>query len=72
MEERLDCALASTLWRDRFPSATVNHLLWTGSDHLPVLLNMANSIPATVQGYKQFDFEAIWVYLLSRCDSFLL
>lgn len=49
------------LWRDHFPCATVNHLLQTSLDHLPVLLNIDGSIPATVRGHKQFRFEAIWV-----------
>lgn len=37
-KERLDQAIASGDWRDKFPLTTVTHLSSYASDHLPIIL----------------------------------
>ncbi|KAF4396369.1 hypothetical protein G4B88_019169 [Cannabis sativa] len=56
-EARLDRSLATTDWRILFPSAVVNHLSATVSDHRPILLDTA--VGVNCKG-RLFKYENMW------------
>lgn len=61
IEENLDCVLASDSWMHLFPNACVNNLIWDGSDHFPLILNLCPDVDNTPgQNTKFFRFEARW------------
>lgn len=61
IEERLHRVVASASWQELFPNATVTHLLWASSDHLPILLDLDTNIIPPIQRSSWFCFEAMWV-----------
>ncbi|XP_031106211.1 uncharacterized protein LOC116010852 [Ipomoea triloba] len=58
---RLDKALCSLRWRNRFPKATVTHLLRISSDHTPILIRLRDD-PIN-RGHPPFKFQAAWLTL---------
>ncbi|XP_073049451.1 uncharacterized protein [Primulina eburnea] len=58
VEEKLDRALASTSWNERFPDALVLTMVATCSDHLPLIL--VNEAQATKISRIAFRFENRW------------
>jgi hypothetical protein len=55
IEERLDRALASSDWLEKFPNATLRNILSSHSDHSPILLHCS---PVVKHSYKHdFKFE---------------
>lgn len=43
--EHLDIVLVTNAWCDLLPHATSNHLLYTSSDHPPIVLNVVRVLP---------------------------
>lgn len=58
---RLNRALATTEWCQRFPGTKVLHLNPTKSDHLPIKITMSKSILSNAKRRKLFCFEEMWV-----------
>ncbi|XP_060965524.1 uncharacterized protein LOC133034451 [Cannabis sativa] len=58
VEVRLDRALVSYDWQALFPSAILENLEVTVSDHCPIWLNLAKSKPVQVK--KRFRYENAW------------
>jgi hypothetical protein len=56
---RLDRALASASWSERFPLAELEHLTAAASDHSPILLRHAPTEQQSLQS-KVFRYEAMW------------
>ncbi|XP_071678252.1 uncharacterized protein [Lolium perenne] len=59
---RLDRALASPEWCDRFPHAMVRHLTAATSDHCPILLTWDDTGRLTRKkgGVRPFRYEVMW------------
>lgn len=59
---RLDRALATPTWSERFPLAKVRHLNAAASDHVPILLQWSNdpSGRRRARGKRQFRYETMW------------
>ena len=55
---RLDRALVSAQWMARFPSASLEHLTATTSDHSPILLDLGSEQGNA--GVRTFRYEAMW------------
>ncbi len=55
--ERLDRALASSDWIQRFPSYQVSHLARVASDHCPLLIS---TVPSSSH-HSPFRFEKLWL-----------
>ncbi|XP_059289936.1 uncharacterized protein LOC132043485 [Lycium ferocissimum] len=55
--ERLDRALTNQLWNHKFPYTTVTHLVRTGSDHAPLMLEISHS---WAKYKKYFKFLNLW------------
>ncbi|XP_038982901.1 uncharacterized protein LOC120110929 [Phoenix dactylifera] len=55
--ERLDRAIASADWIQRFPSYQVSHLARIASDHCPILISTASSSSY----HSPFHFEKLWL-----------
>ncbi|KAM6561714.1 hypothetical protein CsatA_030953 [Cannabis sativa] len=58
VEVRLDRALISHDWQTLFPSAFLENLEITVSDHCPIWVNLSKSKP--VQVHKKFRYENAW------------
>ncbi|WJX78361.1 hypothetical protein P8452_61592 [Trifolium repens] len=59
IEERLDRALASSDWLEKFPNATLRNILSSHSNHSPILLHCS---PVVKHSYKHdFKFENSWL-----------
>jgi hypothetical protein len=56
---RLDRALATTSWTDRFPLAALQHLTAAACDHSPILLRHAPK-GERVRHARFFRYEAMW------------
>ncbi|KAJ8421126.1 hypothetical protein Cgig2_023395 [Carnegiea gigantea] len=69
VEERLECFYADTEWSPMFLNATVSHVDFDISDHLPVLLKCVphNTINGARQ--KRFMFENKWLTEPSGRDT---
>ncbi|KMS97072.1 hypothetical protein BVRB_7g179330 [Beta vulgaris subsp. vulgaris] len=63
VEERLDRALASESWMDLYSNAAVSNLIWDGSDHFPIVMNLGGhqTNAPTSTGQQRFRFEAKWL-----------
>ncbi|KAL2899916.1 Sulfotransferase family cytosolic 1B member 1 [Bienertia sinuspersici] len=63
IEEKLDRAIATGGWMNRFPEAKVVNLIWDGSDHIPIMLLYDQSTRGKEahDGQKLFRFEAKWL-----------
>ncbi|KAL8554174.1 hypothetical protein ACS0TY_002405 [Phlomoides rotata] len=59
VEERLDRAMGTPSWHDRFPQACLINLVAPVSDHNPVLLQMETLIFR--RRHKRFKFENKWL-----------
>jgi len=59
VEERLDRALANSLWFNFFPEASVETLVVPTSDHYPILLN-CRPIPRHHLNKRHFQYENAW------------
>jgi hypothetical protein len=57
--QRLDSAIVSTNWQEKFPSAYVSHLYMVYSDHCPILLQ----IKPRIKRNKVFRMEHWWMQL---------
>ncbi|KAH7840972.1 hypothetical protein Vadar_024028 [Vaccinium darrowii] len=57
IRERIDKALANTLWRLKFPNAQVFHEPIVGSDHAPLVLNCCVPLKRVK---RVFRFESMW------------
>jgi hypothetical protein len=57
--EKLDRALASVEWEQKFPLVTVRALPRSGSDHTPLLIDAG--IQAHVSNKPRFSFELSWL-----------
>ncbi|KAL9667410.1 hypothetical protein QQ045_001767 [Rhodiola kirilowii] len=62
---RLDRAVGDDLWVDKFPNATIEHLISHRSDHCPLLLNFDGITQVTS---KLFRFESMWMRDASFVD----
>lgn len=58
IKQRLDRALANTMWRIAFPRAGFIHLPTSNSDHNPIILKIWTE---NVSRSKPFRFEAMWI-----------
>ena len=58
---RLDCALASSKWIKKFPTASLHHLSGFSSDHKPIWLCIDDVNSCFYKPLKPFRFEAMWV-----------
>jgi exonuclease III len=56
---RLDRALATTSWSERFPLATLHHLTAAASDHSPIILHHVPPADRPLQRHI-FRYEAMW------------
>ena len=59
VQERLDKACATTLWRDKFPHSHVAHLQAAYSDHIPILITIQSPRQAKKKKIPQ-RFEERW------------
>lgn len=59
IQERLDMGLANKDWRDLFPSAVVNVMEVSTSDHLPLYLTLNRKV--YMHKANRFRFENIWI-----------
>uniref|UniRef100_A0A2N9GNM8 Reverse transcriptase domain-containing protein n=1 Tax=Fagus sylvatica TaxID=28930 RepID=A0A2N9GNM8_FAGSY len=60
VQERLDRATATLNWLDKFHGTIVHNVLWSSSDHLPLLIE-CGSTPSPVQtGKRPHRFEEKW------------
>lgn len=62
IRERLDRCVANETWLELWPKATVEHIVWEGSDHLPVILHLCGTGPISQQGAKGRKFDAYWCH----------
>ncbi|KAF2308716.1 hypothetical protein GH714_013870 [Hevea brasiliensis] len=60
VEEGLDRCPASVDWLQHFLCACLMHLLYSGSDRLPVILNLFSDVNFTSSRSRDFCFEAMW------------
>ena len=58
VKARLDRAVATPCWNNRFQNAYVEHICSTRSDHLPVLLCFGKKLE--YRRKKEFRYEALW------------
>ncbi|KAK9932560.1 hypothetical protein M0R45_019793 [Rubus argutus] len=58
IKERLDRAIVNSNWIKTWPNSQISHETRVGSDHCPILLNIA---PKPIRTARQFRFEAMWV-----------
>jgi hypothetical protein len=56
---RLDRAIASLSWSDRFPDAKVQHIVSSRLDHCPIFLNLERG-PRLQKGQRLFWYEIMW------------
>jgi hypothetical protein len=56
---RLDRALATTEWSERYPLAVVRHLIAAASDHVPIILSWRQDEPIS-RKKKKFKYEVMW------------
>lgn len=59
IEERLDRALVSLTWLDRFPHARLTNLVASFSDHSPICL-VTDPLPVSATYCRSFRFENKW------------
>jgi exonuclease III len=57
---RLDRALATAEWSNRFPMATVQNMAAASSDHGPILLTWAKKQDRAQRGKRKFKYELMW------------
>ena len=67
-KERLDRAVASLEWREKFQDSTVYHLSSHASDHIPLLLETRRAKAFSMRGPKGFRFEEAWL-LSEECEA---
>ncbi|XP_075654858.1 uncharacterized protein LOC142625032 [Castanea sativa] len=60
IRERLDGALVTSDWLNRFPSAKLFHLSSSASDHSPLSLRLVPKPRSRMAG-KLFRFESMWL-----------
>ena len=65
---RLDKAIATKAWREKFQLSTVTHLSPHASDHLPIILQTQNYRKTRFKGGRSFKFEEVWL-LLEDCED---
>ena len=70
IRERLDRALATNEWTNRFPMARLYHLTSAASDHSPLLLTFTNKTRRR-RPRRMFRFEKIWLKD-PRCEAVVL
>ena len=71
VEEGVDCFCANTNWSMLFPEATITHINFDGSDHLPILLKCAPNGHACADRKRHFFFENMW-FTESSCHEVVL
>lgn len=66
IEEKLDRYVATEEWRDMFPTAAVENIVWDGSDHYPIMLTLRGASEdfrrRNMEDTRLFCFEARWVH----------
>ena len=67
-KERLDRAVATLEWRNKFPKSTVTHLSSHTSDHLPIILQTKTSKYCLSRSNMGFKFEEAWL-LWEDCEA---
>ena len=68
--KRLDRALATNEWTNKFPMARLYHLTSAASDHSPLLLRFTNKTRRR-RPRRMFRFEKMWLKDL-RCEAVVL
>ncbi|KAM1078424.1 hypothetical protein TB2_025123 [Malus domestica] len=58
---RLDRALATQAWIQLFPHSKVCHLNPSKSNHLPIVVEIRNSVVGTPWKSRIFRFEKMWL-----------
>ena len=66
--QRLDRAVATRSWREKFQFSTVNHLTSHASDHLPIILHYQICKKHAIKGSRGFKFEESWL-LWDDCEE---
>jgi hypothetical protein len=67
---RLDRALATAPWSDRFPLASLRHLTGESSDHCPIFLRWRESARQRRSTEdKIFKYELMWRCVASRWEK---
>ncbi|KAK2656770.1 hypothetical protein Ddye_009822 [Dipteronia dyeriana] len=61
IEERLDRCVGNMEWREIFRDVTVTHLPFWRSDHIPILLNIAEIGGRQWEGKRPFHYQRSWV-----------
>jgi len=61
---RLDRALATAAWKQKFPRATVQHVFMSTSTHAMLAIHLPTQQPRRLHNHPPFRFEAMWL-----CDS---
>ncbi|KAK8685419.1 hypothetical protein V6N13_041420 [Hibiscus sabdariffa] len=57
-QERLDCFLCNSYWDESFPDSAIQHLIRLKLDHMPILLQVGNSVPCS--SYAPFCYLFSW------------
>ncbi|OMO64639.1 reverse transcriptase [Corchorus capsularis] len=58
--ERLDRALITNSWLERFSHSTEKHVISNVSDHLPLVISIQEQPTVQWRGPKPFRFESMW------------
>ncbi|CAO2825064.1 unnamed protein product [Amaranthus hypochondriacus] len=65
IEEKLDRCVANQAWWTLFPLASVENLVWDGSDHYPIILHLRDAwcenLGRRMDDNRIFRFEARWL-----------
>ena len=65
---RLDRAVATREWKEKFQLSSVVHLAPHASDHLPIVLYTQKFEKNSRQGRRGFKFEETWL-LWEECEA---
>ncbi|XP_075666081.1 uncharacterized protein LOC142635915 [Castanea sativa] len=58
---RLDRALATAAWKQKFPKATIQHVSMSTSDHAMLAIHLPTQRPHRLHHHPPFHFEAMWL-----------